>query len=444
VRLRTARNRELSNLLIVGLLVVAGFTSVLVARSGAVSRASLLSAAAFVALFLVAHVALRLRLPHADPYLLPIAALLAAIGLTEIYRLDPTLARDQALWIAIGIVAFVAVVSLLGDYRRLEAYRYLLGLAALGLLALTIATSYATGTVINGARLWIRVGGYEIQPAEFAKLCLVLFLAGYLREKRELLAGTSWRMLGLRLPSARHFGPLLAMWGAAVALLVLMNDFGTSLLFFGVFLAMVYVATGRASYAAVGLAAFAAASYLSYRAVPHVAERVDVWLDPWRTARSTGYQLVQSVYAIADGGIFGSGLGHGVLLFENGSAIIPDVQTDFIYSAIASELGLAGAAGLVLLYLLFVYRGLKIATLAGDGFSKLLAAGLTIVFGLQAFLIIGGVVRLVPLTGITLPFVSYGGSSIVSNFILLALLLAVSDRVQRPYGPGAAPWRKAR
>jgi cell division protein FtsW (lipid II flippase) len=433
-RLRTPRNRELVNLVLVALLTVAGFTAVLLARSGAVSSESLVYAGFFVGLVLVAHLVLRFSLPDADPYLLPLAAVLAAVGLCEIYRIDPTLARDQAVWMAIGLVGFIALVFTGREYRRLEAYRYLFGLATIGLLVGTILFSYATGTVINGARLWVRVGGYQIQPAEFAKLTLVLFLAGYLREKRELLATTSWKVLGIRLPPLKHFGPLLLVWGAAVGVLILMNDFGTSLLFFGLFLGMLYIATGRASYSLFGLLSFVVASFVAYHAVGHVAERVDTWLNPWNDAQDTGYQSVQSIYAIADGGVFGQGFGKGVLLYQNGRSIIPAVQTDFIYSAIASELGLAGAAGLLLCYLLFTYRGFKIATLAGDGFSKLVAAGVTLAFALQTFLIVGGVVRLIPLTGITLPFVSYGGSSVVANLMLLAMLLAVSDHVYRSPG----------
>jgi cell division protein FtsW (lipid II flippase) len=431
-RLHSPRNRELGSLVLVALLTAAGFTSVLVARSGAISSESLVYAGAFIGLFLVAHVAVRMLIPAADPSLLPIVALLAAIGLTEIYRISPQLARDQAIWMAIGVTAFIALLVVVRDYRVLERYRYLLGLVTVGLLVITILYSYATGTVIGGARLWIRVGGLQIQPAEIAKLTLVLFLAGYLREKRELLAQSSWRVLGLRLPPLKHLGPLLVMWGAAVGLLILMNDFGTSLLFFGIFLAMLYTATGRAVYSVVGLASFAVASYVAYHAVPHVGERVNIWLDPWKHASGDGYQIVQSIYAVADGGIFGTGLGKGVILYNDSTrSIIPAVQTDFIYSAIASELGLAGAAGLMLLFLLFTYRGFKIASVAGDGFSKLVAAGLTIAFALQAFLIVGGVIRLIPLTGITLPFVSYGGSSILANFLLLALLLAISDHVNR-------------
>jgi cell division protein FtsW (lipid II flippase) len=430
-RLRTARNRELVNLVFLALLTLCGFTAVLVARSGAVSSDSVVAAAAFLGLFGVAHATLRWRLPQADPYLLPLTGILASLGLCEIYRIRPSLARDQALWIAIGVFAFVLLLVLLPDFRVLERYRYLCGAIALGLLTITILFSYATHTVINGARVWIRVGGLSFQPAELAKIFLVLFLAGYLRERRELLAQTPTRILGVGLPPLRQFAPLIGMLGAALLLLVAMNDFGTSLLFFGVFVALVYVATGRAAYAVVGLLAFAGGSAIAYEIAPQVGERVTVWLDPWKTAQGSGYQLVQSLYTVADGGLFGNGLGRGYILAGNGRPVIPEVQTDFIYSAIAGELGLAGAAALLLCYVLIAYRGLKIASRAGDGFSKLVATGLTLTLALQAFLIIGGVVRVVPLTGITLPFVSYGGSSIVSNFLLLALLLAVSDRASR-------------
>ncbi|MDX6541554.1 MAG: hypothetical protein QOI71_3164, partial [Gaiellales bacterium] len=236
--LRSSRNRELGLLLLVAAVVAVGFTSVLVARSGVVSTLSLTYAAAFLALLGVAHTALRVALPHADPVLLPAAGLLVAVGIVEIYRLDPTRARDQAIWLAIGVGCFVAVLAAISDYRVLERYRYLLGVASLVTLAATIISSYATGTVVNGARVWIRVGGLSFQPGEFAKLGLVLFMAAYLREKRELLASRERRLLGFGLPHFKHLSPLALMGGGALALLVLMNDFGTSLLFFGVFLAM--------------------------------------------------------------------------------------------------------------------------------------------------------------------------------------------------------------
>ena len=342
VGLRSSRNRELGLLLLVAAVVAVGFTSVLVARSGVVSTLSLTYAAAFLGLLGIAHVALRIALPDADPVLLPAAGLLVAVGIVEIYRLDPTRARDQAIWLAIGVGCFIVVLAALDDYRVLERYRYLLGVASLATLAATIISSYATGTVVNGARVWIRVGGLSFQPGEFAKLGLVLFMAAYLREKRELLASRERRVLGVGLPQFKHLFPLLLMVGGALALLVLMNDFGTSLLFFGVFLAMLYLATSRLIYVVGGLAVFALGAYLSYRLVPHVADRVDIWLHPWQDVYGSGYQSVQALYAIADGGAFGTGLGRGYLLTTGGQPVVPAIQTDFIYAAIANETGLAG------------------------------------------------------------------------------------------------------
>jgi cell division protein FtsW (lipid II flippase) len=425
-RLHTPRNRELVNLLVVGLLVVTGFGAVFIARENAVSTASLSYAGLFIGLYGVAHVVLRIALPRADPYLLPLVALLAAIGEVEIYRINPVLARDQGLWIIVGLVVFAIVVFTFRDIRKLESYRYTCGVAAVLLLAATVAV----GTEVNGARLWIRFGGFQIQPGEFAKVLLVVFIAGYLRENREVLERPGRRVLGVGLPALRHLLPLLAMWGAALVLLVAVNDFGSSLLYYSILVAMLYLATGRWLYVGGGIVAFAAGAYAAVRATPHVQDRIDIWIDPWATPRTSGYQIVQSIYSIADGGIFGTGFGRGFVLAGD-RTVIPDAQTDFIFSVIATETGLAGAAGLLLVYLAFVYRGMKIASLADDGFTKLLAAGLSFAIGFQAFVIVGGVTKLLPLTGITLPFVSYGGSSVVANFGLVALLLCVSERVNR-------------
>ncbi len=427
--LRTARNRELVNLVLVSLLVVTGFGAVFVARENAVESSSLSYAALFIALYLAAHVVLRLTLRNADPYLLPLAALLTAVGLIEIYRIDPELARDQGLWIVLGLVLFTAVVVAFRDVRRLEQLRYTCGVAAVILLAATAVL----GTEVNGARLWIRAGGYQIQPGEFAKVLLVVFVAGYLRANREVLTHPARRLLGVGLPALRHLLPLLSMWGAALVLLVAVNDLGSSLLYFSILLAMVYLATGRWLYVGGGVAVFAVGALAAVQAAPHVQDRIDIWLDPWRTPQTTGYQIVQSLYSIADGGVFGTGFGRGFVLVGD-RTVIPDAHTDFIFSVIATETGLAGAAGLLLVYLAFVYRGMKLASLADDGFTKLLAAGLSFALGFQAFVIVAGVTKLLPLTGITLPFVSYGGSSIVANFGLLALLLCVSNHVNRPAG----------
>jgi cell division protein FtsW (lipid II flippase) len=424
---RSPRIRELVNLMFVGVLTAVGFVSVYTARQDTqrLSDTSLIWAGSFLALYLVAHIGVRIGLPRADPWLLPMAALLSAMGLTEIYRLSPTLARDQSVWIVVGLAGFLGVIFVLRDHRRLESYKYLLGLTGIFLLAVTMVA----GTTVNGAKLWLRFGGVEVQPGEFCKLLFVIFLAGYLREKREVLAFPRHRVLRIGVPALKHFGPLLLLAGGSMAVVAVENDLGTALLFFGITLAMVYVATGRAAYAVVGIGVFAAGSWGVYRMIAHVHERFAVWLDPWTTAHSTGYQIVQSIESIADGGVFGTGLGRSLQLVGSPPVpLIPAAQTDGIYAVWSDETGLAGAAALLLIYLLIAHRGFKIAQIADDGFSKLLATGLTFAFVFQAFLIVGGIVRLIPLTGITLPFVSYGGSSVVANFILLGLLLMISDR----------------
>lgn len=368
----------------------------------------------------------RLSLPAADPYLLPVIALLTGIGLTMIYRVEPGLALRQGLWIVVGVAGYAACSLLVRDYRRLDGVKYVLGLTAIVLLVLPALPGL--GATINGASLWVRLGPISFQPGELAKVLIVVFLAGYLRDKREVLTRGPG-LLGL--PSLKHLGPLLLFLGGAMLVLFQTNDLGGALLYFSVFLTMLYVATGRWLYVASGLGLFALGAWGLYHVASHVQNRIAIWLDPWQDPTGAGYQLVQSIYAISSGGLFGSGLGQGVLLTQNGSTYIPFLETDFIYSALAQELGLFGAAAVILLYLILVYRGFKIAMLADDGFSKLLATGLTATIGLQAFIIVGGVTGLIPLTGITLPFVSYGGSSIVANFLLVWLLLAVSDRANR-------------
>jgi cell division protein FtsW (lipid II flippase) len=411
------RNRELVNLFVVAILTGVGFASVYIARQDVVSTGSLSYAIFFFALYLAAHVVARITVPQADPYLLPMAALLTAIGVTEIYRLNPDDAFRQGLWVVVGVAAFAATLILLRhDYRRLESYKYLFGLTAVALLFLPALP--VIGEQINGARLWVHVGGIQFQPGELAKIMLIVFLAGYLREKREVLA--QGRL--------KDFGPLLAIWGAAMLVIVETNDLGSALLYYGIFLAMLYVATARGWYAAGGLVLFVAGSALLYQAVPRVRERVSIWIDPWAHVHSTGYQITQSLYSIGNGGFSGKGLGRGVYATTSGHPLIPQLNTDFIYSALAQELGLVGSAALLLVFMVFCLRGFRIAMLAQDGFSKLLAVGLTFGFALQTFIIVGGVLRIIPLTGITLPFVSYGGSSVVANFVLLAGLLLVSNR----------------
>ncbi|MDQ3875477.1 MAG: FtsW/RodA/SpoVE family cell cycle protein [Actinomycetota bacterium] len=413
----SARNRELLNLVVVGILTGLGFASVYIAQQELLSTVSLTYAGYFLGLYLAAHVIARLTVPNADPYLLPMVGLLTAVGLTEIYRLEPDDAFRQGGWIVVGVALFGATLLLLRhNYRRLESYKYVLGVTAVGLLVLPVLP--VLGQTVNGARLWIDLGPIQFQPGELAKIMLIVFLAGYLRDKREVLA--QGRL--------KDFGPLLLIWGLAMLVLVVTSDLGSALLYFGIFLAMIYVATARVAYVAAGLGLFVAGAAAAYELIPRVEERVSIWLDPWQDPHRSGYQLVQSLYSISNGGFGGTGLGKGTFATTGGDPLIPYANTDFIYSALAQELGLVGSAGLLLVYMLFVTRGFRIALLADDGFSKLLAAGLTFTFALQTFIIVGGIVRLIPLTGITLPFVSYGGSSIVSNFILLALLLLVSNR----------------
>jgi cell division protein FtsW (lipid II flippase) len=417
----------------VGLLTAIGFASVYIARSepSELDATSLTYAGIFMALYLLAHLVARYTVPLADPVVLPLAALLSAIGVTTIYRLEPDNAFRQSLWIVIGVALFAGTLLLLRrDFRVLESYKYLFGISSIALLMLPALPGI--GQTINGARLWVKVGSFQFQPGELAKIFLIVFLAGYLRDKREVLA--QGRL--------KDFGPLLLIWGAAMAVLVQTNDLGSGLLLFGIFLAMLYVATGRALYAAGGLALFVAGAAVVYHYVGRVQDRVTIWLQPWTEepvfCAQTGelalrqdcgsFQLVKSLYSIGNGGFGGTGWGNGTFTTTAGDPLFPFQNTDFIYSAIAQELGLVGAAGLLLVFMVFVARGFRIALAADDGFSKLLAAGLTFGFALQTFIIVGGVLRVIPLTGITLPFVSYGGSSVVTNFVLLALLLLISDR----------------
>jgi cell division protein FtsW (lipid II flippase) len=421
----TLRNRELAALLTVGALTAIGFATVYIALKSQISGGSLGYAVFFFGLYLVAHFVARVTVPLADPYLLPMAALLTAIGLTEIYRLGPDQAFRQGLWVVIGVGVFAATLFWLRhDYRVLERYKYVFGVTALILIFLPRLP--VVGEPINGSRLWVHVGSLQFQPGELGKIALIVFLAAYLRERREVLA--QGRL--------KDWGPLLVIWGAAMLLLFVTNDLGSALLYYGIFLAMVYVATARLSFVAAGLGLFLVGAFAVTQVTPHVQERVNVWLDPYKYEHSSGYQILQSLYSIAHGGFGGTGLARGIVTTPTGQQVVPDLNTDFIYSALAQELGLVGAAAILLLYMAFVLRGFQIALAATDGFSKLLAAGLSFGFAFQAFVIVGGITRVIPLTGITLPFVSYGGSSIVANFLLVAGLMLISNRANRE-GAGA-------
>jgi len=429
----TLRNRELAALLTVGLLTAIGFSTVYIALKSQISGGSLSYALFFFGLYLVAHIVARVTVPLADPYLLPMAALFTAIGITEIYRLGPSDAFRQGLWIVIGVGVFAATLFWLRhDYRVLERYKYVFGVTALGLIFLPRLP--VIGETINGSRLWIHVGSLQIQPGELGKIALIVFLAAYLREKREVLA--QGRL--------KDWGPLLVIWGGAMLLLFVTNDLGSALLYYGIFLAMLYLATARISFVAAALGLFLVGSFAISRATPHVEARITDWLSPWTTHKVAcpgtaptlrqnceSYQLVQSLYSIGHGGVGGTGLARGIVTLPNGQQVVPDLNTDFIYSALAQELGLVGVAALILLYMAFVLRGFQIALTASDGFSKLLAAGLSFGFAFQTFVIVGGITRVIPLTGITLPFVSYGGSSVVANFLLVAGLMLISNRANR-------------
>jgi cell division protein FtsW (lipid II flippase) len=430
--MRGARNREVMALVPVALLLTAGFTAVFIQEGTRLGNLSMLYGGYFLAICVAAHLYLRARLPYADPYLFPLMALLAAFGLVVIYRIDEGLARDQANWFVLGLVLFALTIHFLRDYDVLERYRYLIATAGIALLLAPRLPGI--GQQHNGAYLGVKLGPISFQPAEFSKICIVIFLASYLREHREVLIVGARRVAGVTLPPLKHFGPLLVVWGASMFMLVFIRDLGSSLMFFAAFLALLYVATGRLSFVLIGMAMFLLGAWFFANTVPHVEQRVDVWLNPYQHPQRSGYQVLQSIFAQADGGMFGQGFGQS-LLFIPGSnppvALLPQAHTDSIYALIVDELGLFGASAVCLIYLLIAARGFKTAIIAGDGFSKLLAAGLTAVFAIQAFVIIGGVTRVIPLTGVTLPFVSYGGSSIVANFVLLALLLLISDRARR-------------
>jgi len=432
----SARNRELTALVPVALLLTAGFAAVFAQENSRLDNISLVYGGYFLAICLATHIYLRLRLPNADPYLFPLVALLTAFGLVMVYRIDADLARDQANLFVLGLVFFALTIHFLRDYSILERYRYTI--AAAGLLLLLAPRLPGIGQQVNGAYLGVKIGPIAFQPAELSKICIVIFLAGYLRDHREVLIVGARRVLGVTLPPLKHLGPLLVVWGASMLMLVFIRDLGSSLMFFAAFLALLYVATGRLSFVVIGMALFLLGAWFFSSTVPHVHERVDIWLDPYSDPARSGYQILQSIFAQADGGLFGKGFGQALITIPGTTTpLLPAAKTDTIYSLIVNELGLFGACAVIMIYLLIAARGFKIALIADDGFSKLLATGLTAVFAIQAFVIIGGVTRVIPLTGVTLPFISYGGSSVVANLVLLALLLLISDRARREASSGS-------
>ena len=397
-------------------------------------------AGGFAALYLAAHLAVRRLAPYADPLLLPLVAFLNGLGLVLIHRLDladEDRARQlnrvaphgdahvQFIWMLLGMVLFVAVLAVVRDHRTLQRYTYTAAAVGVALL-LVPAVLPARYSEVNGAKIWVRAAGFSFQPSEVAKIALIVFFAGYFVAKRDVLSLASRRFFGLNLPRGRDLGPVVVAWALMLAVVVFERDLGTALLFFGIFTAMLYVATERTSWLVIGVALFAAGSYAAERLFAHVRERVDIWLHPWSQAQGHSYQLVQGLFGLGTGGVLGTGLGLGR------PDLVPFAKTDFITATLGEELGLAGLMAVLIVYGLVVQRGLRTAVLVRDTFGKLLVTGLAFSFALQVFVVVGGVTRLIPLTGMTMPFLSYGGSSLVANWVIIGLLARVSDAARRP------------
>ncbi|MCX5092860.1 FtsW/RodA/SpoVE family cell cycle protein [Streptomyces sp. NBC_00365] len=439
VRLPRRRGIEFTLIVMAVLLSVFGYCAVGYARHGTVPPGAAVYGAGLGVLALLAHLAVRLRAPYADPLLLPIAVLLNGLGLVLIYRLDLETPGDRAapvqlIWSTLGVALFIAAVLFLRDHRVLQRYTYVSVVTALGLLVLPILFP-----AVNGARIWIRIAGFSIQPGEFAKVLLAVFFAGYLAANRNALAYAGrpvWRFKRLQLPTGRVLGPIVAIWLLSVVVLVLERDLGTSLLFFGLFVIMLYVATGRTGWIAVGLLLACVGAMAVGRLEPHVHSRVQDWLHPFATidAGQGPNQLAQSLFAFAAGGMMGTGLGLGHSILIGFAA-----KSDFILATAGEELGLFGLCAIFLLYGLFVERGYRAGLALRDPFGRLLAIGLASILALQVFVIAGGVTGLIPLTGMAMPFLAQGGSSVVTNWIMVALLIRVSDSARSQYDGTAAP-----
>ena len=413
------RTTELGLVVLAAIIIAGAYTLASLGRSASLPANLLPFLGVILGLLVAAHVATRRLARQADAVLLPMALLLNGIGYVFIARLDEDKAAQQAGWTALGVAVFIATLFVVRRVRDLERWRYTFALGGLALLLMPLLP--VIGHEVNAARLWVRVGPMSFQPGEFAKIALAIFFGAYLVEKRELLEHGTVRILGQWFPDPKHLGPVLTAWGFSLVVMVFERDLGSSLLFFALFVTMLWMATGRGTYVFIGAVLFAAGSFAAWRVFTHVQARVDIWLDPWPVADTSGYQVVQSMFAFGSGGVAGTGIALG------SPGRIPAATTDFIFAAIGEELGLLGTTAVVAGFLLMVGAGLRIALQASNDFEKLLAAGLTTILGIQTFIILGGVTRLVPLTGITLPFVSYGGSSLLANYVLLALLLRISD-----------------
>ncbi len=430
------RGRTVELLLILGAvaIVTLAWCNVTEAIHGTLPADLWIGVAAILVLTVGCHLVLRWRVAYADPLILPIITLLNGLGIVMIYRLDLAhdrsfahgLALRQIIWTAISVVIAVAVLLLVRDHRVLRRYTFLS--AAVGVLLLLLPLVPVIGRSVNGSRIWVGLGPFTLQPGEIAKVVLTIFFASYLVRTRDALTVAGKRVLGLTLPRARDLGPILAAWAVAVGILVLQSDLGTSLLFFGLFVAMLYVATERVSWIVIGMTLFGAAAYAAYVLIPHVRERVELWLHPFAYTRDPHMsdQVAKGLMGMASGGMFGTGLGLGR----------PDLtyfsESDYIFPSFAEEIGLVGVFALLVLYAVLTERGLRTALGVRDGFGKLLATGLAFIIALQVFVIVGGVTRVIPLTGLTTPFLSYGGSSLLANWSLAALLLRISDQARRP------------
>ncbi|MFO7251245.1 MAG: FtsW/RodA/SpoVE family cell cycle protein [Actinomycetes bacterium] len=415
-------------------IIMAAYASVGLGMNGQVPAGMLTYGLGLGGLMLVAYLVLAKFAPWADPLILPLVTLVNGIGLVMIYRIENApyengaSATQQITWTALGIVMFTVTLLVLRDHRVLQRFTYTAG--ALGVVLLLLPLLPFIGVELNGARIWINVG-FSVQPGEFAKLALVVFFAGYLVAKRNVLALVGRRLLFIDLPRARDLGPVLVVWGISVGILVLQKDLGTSLLLFGGFISMLYIATGRTAWVLIGLLLFVGGAFVAGQIFSHVGDRFEVWLDPgnnefYTRAAGGSYQLMEGLFGLGSGGILGTGLGQGH------PYRIPLAFSDFIFPAVGEELGLTGLMALLMCYALIVERGLRTALAARDPFSKLLAGGLSFILAWQVFIIIGGVTNLIPLTGLVTPFMSQGGSALLANWILIALLVRMSDAARRP------------